>query len=153
LTPLGYTIPPAEVSRQAFGAGTQQAVQDFQRKHGLTVSGIVDPQTARLINIAFNARKQRTVSGHVSYPGATSLPLSGLIVRALNGDLRNERKLGEATTDAAGLYQITYTPDRLLRKDKSAVDLMVRAFSPEGILITASATVFGAPDPAVIDLT
>jgi peptidoglycan hydrolase-like protein with peptidoglycan-binding domain len=52
---LGYTVPPPETRRQFFDPITLQSVQDFQRKRGLPVTGVVDPPTASVINAAVDA--------------------------------------------------------------------------------------------------
>lgn len=55
-------------------------------------------------------------------------PLPHLLVRAFDRDMRSETLLGQATTDADGTYQITYSTDQLRMKDKA--DLIVRVFEP-----------------------
>ena len=42
----GFAIPAAEAAQNSFGSGTQQAVQQFQQKNALPVTGTVDTQTA-----------------------------------------------------------------------------------------------------------
>ena len=42
----GANLPASEVKHGFFGAATRQAVQEFQRRHGLHVSGTVDEPTA-----------------------------------------------------------------------------------------------------------
>jgi peptidoglycan hydrolase-like protein with peptidoglycan-binding domain len=42
LKELGFNIPDAEIAEGDFGQGTEQAVKEFQRKHGLQLSGIVE---------------------------------------------------------------------------------------------------------------
>src|SRR5258706_15343477 len=43
---LGYSIRDTEAQQGSFGQSTQAAVMDFQKKHGLQPSGIVDTSTA-----------------------------------------------------------------------------------------------------------
>ena len=50
LRKLGYTLPKQERNRRYFGPFTRKAVLDFQRKHSLQATGIVDKTTAAKIN-------------------------------------------------------------------------------------------------------
>src|SRR5438046_2625991 len=95
LAHLGYAIATSETGQHVFGPTTQQAVQDFQRKRGLAVTGIVDPATAKAINAAVDALQpgRFSVTGLVHHQDGTAL--SGLTVRAFDKDLRNEEQLGE----------------------------------------------------------
>jgi hypothetical protein len=83
-------------------------------------------------------------------------PMAGVTVRAFDRGLPslqpNEALLGETTTDAGGLYQITYTPDQLLHAETNSADLEVRVFNPEGAVLAASPTYFNAPPEATIDV-
>src|SRR5262249_46913357 len=118
LAQLGYTIPTTETVRPwTFGPGTLQAVQDFQRKRGLVVTGVVDPATARKINAAIEAivPPRFSVTGQVKHQDGTAL--SGLTVRAFDKDMRGKpTPLGNpdtpVVTDAAGRYLIAYTRDQ-----------------------------------------
>ena len=79
--------------------------------------------------------------------------LAGLIVRAFDKDLRSEELLGAATSNADGHYQVIYTPDKFARSEKKIADLIVRAFSPEGLQLAESSILFNAPVAATINLT
>lgn len=57
-----------------------------------------------------------SVTGHITL--ADGSPLSGAAVRAFDKDVRAEAALGQATSDAAGLYEITYTSKHLARPRK-----------------------------------
>jgi peptidoglycan hydrolase-like protein with peptidoglycan-binding domain len=108
LQTLGYDISPDEIEQSFFGPATQDAVRDFQRKHGLEPNGIVAERTAHTINTAVDAQRpipeQLVVSGQVRHQDET--PLEGLIVRAFDVNLRDEAQLGEeTTTDAHGDYE------------------------------------------------
>src|SRR5262249_5078033 len=71
LTQLGYTIPTTENNplRPLFGPVTLQSVQDFQRKRGLSVTGVVDAITAKAINAAADGivPQRFAVSGQVRH--------------------------------------------------------------------------------------
>ena len=151
LAQLGYAIAMPETGQHVFGSTTLQAVQDFQRKRGLAVTGIVDPITAKAINAAVDARPQHfSVIGDVHHQGGGPA-LSGLTVRALDKDLRSEELLGEAVIDQNGHYVILYTPDKFRRAEKKRADLFVRVFSPEGRQLTESGVYFNAPVEARVD--
>ncbi|MDR3483154.1 MAG: neuraminidase-like domain-containing protein [Burkholderiaceae bacterium] len=56
----GFSIPAAEITQKTFGSGTQQAVQQFQQKNGLPVTGSVDAQTAAKLAGAVSAAPPAT---------------------------------------------------------------------------------------------
>src|SRR6266566_3517940 len=61
LRQLGFQLPASEVNRTFFGPATRQAVQLFEQQNGLPVSGVVDEQTAALLQRQMEAR---TGQGH-----------------------------------------------------------------------------------------
>jgi hypothetical protein len=157
LVQLGYSIPATETGTQLiFGTGTQQAVQDFQRKRGLPVTGVVDQVTAKRINAAVDAivPARFVVNGQVRHQDGS--PLGGLRVTAFDKDLRNAEPLGEATTggtpSAPGHYEIAFTPDKFRKAEKRTADVFVRVFSPEGIQIAESPVHFNVPATLTLDL-
>jgi hypothetical protein len=79
-------------------------------------------------------------------------PLSDVVVRAYDRDLRREALLGKARTDQNGEYEIAYAAEHLVRPDKDRADLVVRAFAPTGIQLAVSETLFDAPAVATLDL-
>src|SRR5215218_5111054 len=105
LARLGYALPANETASQQFGPATLDAVRDFQRRRGVPVTGVVDPPSARLINLAVESMASRrfTVSGAVRHQDGTILP--GLRVRVFDKDMRAEQQLGEAVTDRSGRYE------------------------------------------------
>src|SRR2546423_10767320 len=66
LRQLGFFIPDEELGKQFFGKGTHQAVLDFQEKHGLKGTGVVDEATAKQINIEVDALAQQKPVGNKS---------------------------------------------------------------------------------------
>ncbi|MCK5229034.1 MAG: peptidoglycan-binding protein, partial [Desulfobulbaceae bacterium] len=72
---LGYEIRRSELQEKIFGADTKEAVNDFQRKRGFEPTGVVDPQTARLINAAVDALPPRKylVKGKVKFQDGSAL--------------------------------------------------------------------------------
>ena len=150
---LGYVIRAAEIEQRIFRDSTRDAVLNFQRTRGLAITGVVEDQTARLINGAVDAVQERglTVSGRVRHQDGSVL--KGLRVRAVDRDLRREEQLGEeAVTDDDGRYQVLYTRAQFRRAEKGAADLIVRVFSPEGTQLAESGIHFNAPPQATIDV-
>src|SRR6476660_39633 len=119
LRKLGHRIPAVETSKQLFGASTRQAVVDFQKKHSLETTGVVDEHTAKRINAAVGELPQPApeeprpeptgfaVRGQVRQ--ANGSLLIGGTVRAFDKDLRSEETLGEVVTGRDGRYEIKYT--------------------------------------------
>jgi hypothetical protein len=109
-------------------------------------SEVLQPQTAE------NMRQPEpyAVSGQIRHEDGSPLP--GTILRAYDRDLRTESLLGEAIADESGHYQITYTSEQLSRPEKRRANLIVRAFSPEGISMAESEVKFNADEQETIDL-
>ncbi len=150
---LDFTISDDEINRKHFGKMTRAAVEKFQKKQGIEVSGVVEEETARRINAEVDARelKQFTVSGDVRY--ATGAPLPKVIVKAYDRDLRKESMLGLAVLDTQGNYLITYNSDQFRKAEKDTADLIVRAFDKNGNLLAESDTHFNVADNVKISLT
>jgi peptidoglycan hydrolase-like protein with peptidoglycan-binding domain len=153
LQQLGYAISPAEIEQQIFRRSTQEAVLDFQRKRGLEATGVVNEETARLINAAVDSldTRGRVVGGQVRHQDGTAL--KGLRVRAYDRDLRRKQPVGdEALTDDNGGYRIPYTWKQFQRAEKRTADLVVHVLSPEGTELAVSETLFNAPPQATINV-
>ncbi len=151
LARLGLSVPDAERAGALFGDGTREAVIRFQQEHGLEPTGVVDALTAREITAQNDRRRPRFVRGHVRVPDGD--PLVGIRVRAFDANLRAERSLGEALTDANGQYEITYTAPQLGREGKERADLVVRAyFENEQEPLISSEIVFNAELAETVDL-
>lgn len=130
-----------------FGSTTLLAVQRFQTEHRLPVTGIVDARTARLINQAIAAlgRERWRVAGRVLQPDGS--PVTGARVRAFEKHLRREDRLGEATTERNGRYQIDYAAPA-----GGDLSLIVRAIQPDGTEIAASTVLCHARPVETVDL-
>ncbi len=153
---LGYKIRASELQEQIFEDDTEAAVKDFQRKRGLRPTGKADAQTLRLIDEAVKALPPRpqVVRGRVVFQhGKESCPLEGVTVSAFDKDLRREEPLGETTTDANGAYELRYTSEQFARAEKGHADLIVRVFSPEGVLLNTSELIVNASEDETVDLT
>jgi receptor-binding and translocation channel-forming TcA subunit of Tc toxin/ABC toxin-like protein/neuraminidase-like protein/putative peptidoglycan binding protein len=130
LRQLGYSITDTE-AQQGFGQSTHAAVTDFQKKHGLPVTGIVDQGTAASINHEVDALSLTfTVHGVVRHPDGK--PVTDVIVAAFDKDLRSEEQLGELVTpDAEGRYEIKYSAGQFSRAEKKSADLSVRVYKDQ----------------------
>jgi peptidoglycan hydrolase-like protein with peptidoglycan-binding domain len=69
----GLGIPPNEVDRAFFGPATRYAVLEWQRKHRLAVTGIVDERTSATLEAA-----PRSASFQSQGPGAVAPPSATL---------------------------------------------------------------------------
>ena len=109
------------------------------------------------------APPQYGVSGRVTRtPGAAGAkdasgvpvvaPMTNVVVRAFDRELRRETPLGESRTDAAGNYSLTYTRAQLATADKTNADLVVRVFDASGHLLIASPVIFRARQKETVDL-
>ncbi|HYS49661.1 MAG TPA: peptidoglycan-binding protein, partial [Xanthobacteraceae bacterium] len=143
-----------------YGEATRVLVCAFQRLHRLPPSGEVDRDTADALNRQLPDEvgshplpvpvPAYTVKGHVRLADGTPLPR--IKVSAFDRDLRSEQPLGEAETDAAGLYQIRYGEPQFRAAELGSADLVVKAFAADGALLASSPIVFNAPALAEVDL-
>src|SRR5262245_22021492 len=101
----------------------------------------------------------RLVQGQIKQTNGAS-PVS-LTVRAFNTNLPSlkargldEQRLGEATTDGTGHYQISFAGDEVRQgpEVKLNPDLLIRVFDGD-TLLGESGVLFNAPAEATIDLT
>jgi len=127
LRQLGSDIPSDEVQEALFGQGTHEVVVGFQEANRLEPTGVVDEDTAALINAQVETRRPMVVRGQVLQPDGS--PFSGTLVWAFDKDLRSEELLGEVTTDEAGRYEVTYTAEQFRRAEKDSADLHVRVYN------------------------
>ena len=131
---------------------THKAVLDFQRRHNLPENGVVDEATARRINEAADAltsAAEFVVQGKVTH---RNRPITGVMVKAFDKDLRSEELLGETVTDGQGLYKILYTAHQFRRGEKKSADLIVRAYSKEEVLLCEKGPIFNAKPSETLGL-
>ncbi len=160
LASLGVAVAESERGRQYFGASTKAAVAEFQKMHGLEATGAVDERTANALNVAVEkleaagpAEGRRfVVSGRVLRDDGS--PVEGVAVRAFDKALRVEKNIGEARTDAEGVYKIFYRPEEFSRRAKGQADLIVRAYDPTASKVVAESPIIVGAGPAeTVDLT
>ena len=153
---LGYRIPQDEKKKKYFGDKTHNTVIRFKKKHKLSPTGIVDAQTAKLINKAVKALKPQhklfMVKGAVRRKVRTPFP--DAVVKAFDKDMRQEQLLGVANTDQKGHYEITYSRDRFRRAEKKSADLIVRVYDPKAadLILGESKRIFNAQPVEVVNL-
>ena len=151
LRQLGYSIEDRE---GLFGRSTSKALKQFQRKHSLEPTGLVDERLASMINDEVEelpTNKQFVVQGHVYHVDGSALV--GGIVRAYDRDLRNEELLGKATTDVGGYYKITYTAQQFKKVEKNNADLCIRVYNGESQdELISSPILFNANKVEAVDL-
>ncbi len=142
-----------------FGQFTQELIRYFQVQQGLSdnLRGVVEDTTAARLNEwlkkigALDASPSFSVSGVVIHSDET--PAAGLLIRAVDRDLRTEQALGEeAQTDANGVYRIVYPFDESVAAEQGTADIMVRAFDPDGTKLAESDVRFNAGPNEVINL-
>jgi 5-hydroxyisourate hydrolase-like protein (transthyretin family) len=90
------------------------------------------------------------VKGTILQPDGT--PVAGATVKAFDKNIRKETLLGEATTDKAGRYEITYRAEKFLQANKKRPDPIVRAFDQEGQEIAVSEIIYNAKQVETVDL-
>ena len=130
-----------------FGSTTFLAVQEFQKRHAREPTGVVDQETARLINKDVDELGPELfiVRGEVRQSDGD--PLRGIIVKAVRKRLRTNDILGQATTAATGDYSIEYQPI------EKPISILVQASDTAGLLIATSPLICKARPLEIVDLT
>ncbi len=142
---LGFDIDSQEIKSERFGEATRSAVQLLQQQSELVENGVVDAKIVAAINKKL-AGLPRMVRGNVLHAGGE--PVEDAAVRLFDKDLRTETKLGEATTNDKGYFEIPHT---FAAKDKVAPNLLVKVFANlASKQPTAVSEVTFAADPQVI---
>ena len=102
LQKLGFTVPAHELIQNCFGEGSFAVVKDFQTKHQIKATGVVDAQTATAINQAVDALEQYVVVGKVTLKQDGS-PYTEGMVKGYNNDLRRKRS-AESNSEEWNVY-------------------------------------------------
>jgi peptidoglycan hydrolase-like protein with peptidoglycan-binding domain len=155
LTQLGFTVPPAEVQANQFGAGTVAAVLEAQAASGVAATGVVDAATADALTATIRY-STFVVSGHVT--SAVSAGLGGLSVRLVDKNVGSDVVLATAATDAAGAFNLSVVigPPTLKTRSKVAPDLQTQVADPgDGPavkIVAVSPVAISAKSPLVLDI-
>jgi hypothetical protein len=116
------------------------------------------PSSASLAPPPASDGEEYAVSGRIGWPDGTAA--IGVIVRAVDKDLRGEQPLGpytpdfdqETRTDGAGRYRIPYLSRQFSEREIASADLVVQVLARDGRVAAASPVLFNAPRDATVDL-
>jgi Putative peptidoglycan binding domain len=154
LTQLGFSISTDEMNndlpdKSLFGDSTKTAVMEIQKKNRFEATGIVDKNTADLINSELDRQRPKSfkIQGHVT--DRRGKPVRGIRIVAIDKDLRGEEMLGEQVTDQQGNYEIQYSFDGFSHAEKDTADLFFKLFDRDGNQLT----IFSAKDDSGSSLT
>jgi hypothetical protein len=149
----GFFVAQDDLRRKRFGRSTGEAVTSWRRSHGRPPKPVLEPDDLEIL-MGEGHEVERVVSGVVSLADGT--PVEDLLVVAIDRDFRAEQRLGQAVTDRAGRYRITYTAASFSRAEKEAADLGVVVMTKDEKIISsprAGDLVMQAPIEVVIDVT
>jgi len=148
LLQLGFRISPAEIQRHFFGPVTREVVLEFQHRHGLGTSGVVNERTAVRLNAEVDALHRpppppspdepptddRIFTVQVQVLGVDQNPLAGVTVQAFDQDLRNRQRLGDSqATDRVGRCEIRYALAQSSLAEQGTADLVFDVSNREGL--------------------
>ena len=148
LTKIGFTISAVESNQTTFGAGTAEAVKQFQAQAHLPITGIVDATTQTMLTnaAAVAGTNQAQVSGllFMDY----GLPANGVTLRLYIIRFGGAAaKLAETQSDANGVYSLAYAPP-----PTPSTNLEVRALDPLGNEVTISGVIYNITQTLVLNL-
>ena len=175
----GAKLPASEVRHGKFGAATRKAVEEFQRRHGLQVSGIVDERTALALQAGTTQfpspvpeRPENAAPSGVTTGTNEPLPLPPITAAPdeprgiVHGKLVDQdgapivgakivlisKQLRAEPALAQGATGETgqYTIEY---RRSAALNLVVQVKDAKGAAIATSATIFAAPAQLEINLT
>jgi peptidoglycan hydrolase-like protein with peptidoglycan-binding domain len=129
---LGYTIHDEEFRAQTYGITTKNAVKQFQSERGLPITGRVDKDTARAINLELGQANPKILTCEkIRVRGSVRDELwqgkGGVTVRVYQKGLAgNDTLLGERRTFRNGFYDVFFTPPQ--DPSKAPLHLVVKIF-------------------------
>ncbi|AEE97248.1 spore cortex-lytic enzyme [Mahella australiensis] len=97
----GYYDGPVDAS---YGPKTFAAVQQFQRKNGLKVDGVVGPATAAAMGVTLNTGKPSTA--YTPSRGGSNRNDVLLLARLIHGEARGEPYIGKVAVGAVVLNRV-----------------------------------------------
>ncbi|SCY09136.1 hypothetical protein SAMN05216420_102262 [Nitrosospira sp. Nl5] len=168
----GVVLFPVDESFFSRGQGVEvlfQLYRDDQALAPLVTDTIIanllpgDQEVEILVTLPEPDGERCVVRGAIRHVDGT--PLSNVIVRAFDRDMRAETLLGQTIADTAGAYEISYHTGQFRQPEKAQADLFIRVFEPrkgseeregeeelEGGEIAVSDIVFNAAQEQTIDL-
>ncbi len=78
-------------------------------------------------------------------------PLDGVVVYAVDRDLRSEEPLGKTRT-RAGYYQIRYTPSQFRKAEKNAADVVMKVLNADGKEVYKTPIYYNVPEEVEINI-
>ena len=150
-----------ERAQSVYGKAAQQLVLYLQLQEGLgdSLGGVVESKTAAYLNKSLKSHGDLDgAPGYVvrgTLRDANGKALPGLVIRAIDRDLRRHELLGkESQTDSQGRYEIAYSPTHFGRAEAGGPDLQVQAFDSPAMdrLLVESAILFNAGSDVTVDL-
>ena len=162
LEATGLVVDQGEKERQEFGPSTREALLSFQRERGLGDVGEIDEATYEALievelNITINVdevppptpppmRDDHRGTARIKLVDGDGAPVAGARVSLFSRTVRNERRLGGATTRRDGGCTVRYSRPRPL-------NLFARAYNDTGKAIGQSVTYFAVPPEMQIGFT
>lgn len=98
LNDWGYYAGPVD---GVYGPQTYRGIRQFQRKHGLTIDGIIGPSTANALGISLGGSQTQSQS-----TGVTRDDNVYLLARAIHGESRGEPYVGKVAVAAVVLNRV-----------------------------------------------
>jgi peptidoglycan hydrolase-like protein with peptidoglycan-binding domain len=147
LSKAGLLVPTAETTQSAFGAGTREAVVQFQSQFRLAPTGKLDAVSSAMLDAAASAAaaNKAILTGRVAMDYGA--PANGLRLKLYNiGFAGATTAVAEATTDANGVYSFAYAAP------SAGANLEVRALDAKGNETPISQVQFGAASRSTLNL-
>lgn len=90
-----------------YGGGTFTAVKEFQRKNGLTIDGVVGPQTSKALGLRINGNKPGGGAGYqAGSKGVSRNDEITLLAKAITGEARGEPYIGQVAVGGVVLNRV-----------------------------------------------
>jgi len=134
---LDVQIDKKELDSQKYGDTTVKAISEFQKKSGLDVTSEVDKETLKHIKALAKKENERTIKGRVlTHSG---LPANNVLIRVVDKDIKEDFDLTETEirTDENGYYEVLYTKNELLKRDKRHADIEVHILNEKDKTVLA----------------
>jgi hypothetical protein len=131
----GIVLFPVDESFFSRGKGVEvlfQLYRDDQTLTPLATDTIIanllpgDQEVEILVTLPESDGERCVVRGIVRH--VDGAPLSGVIVRAFDRDMRAKTLLGQTVADTAGVYEIPYNTGQFRQAEKKQADLFIRVF-------------------------
>lgn len=148
LAGLGYSVPPVELVKWVFGAGTQWIIRQVQEASSLENTGALDVPTKKTLEqmLIDASTRYHAVEGRAFFDNgspANEVALR-LYLHGLGGAAQNAA--GECETDRQGFYFLTYYPQ------SKAVNFEIRALDRQGQEIALTRPISATAKYEVMDL-